>query len=1064
MDKFKKSNLELYTHYEDILLNAGICVFWKDLEGRIIDYKGSGEKFRGKSIDETIGHTAEELGAVNTKFPPIISDQEIISTGKKKTVLGRILNEVGAVRDVIMTKMPFIVEGETVGVIVIIDDITDMDHSYTMTSDLERTFYNLPVGICVYEVRDNGYHLIQTNPVALRMLNLRVEDIEEANLLHMESAIRDCLHPDDRWQIAYGLSKMKRGIMDITCSCRFYPKGSDNYIWLQCKIKGIPQTDGSYLVYMTLTDITTEKRSEEALVAAQRAYHEVAAGAGLIVWRYDIQKGIMEFLDNKVTSHIPKVYELPQKLENAPESFEKNLAPESIADFRRLHRLVREGKSASCDVRFRQIPGKPPHWERFIYSMPKNATEGGPNFAYGVGMDVTSEKLRQQQYNKELQLLHTPSNTNLLAKCHFDLTDNKLLDYLIHSPNAMRLEIGMTYTGFLELLCQAITSPQEKSTIGMEISQETLMHRYVTGDKDMRFEYKRQCDDMSPIMVEANLSLFTGKTGHVECFIYTYDVTNKFINYVIADKISDLGYSYVAIVNNFTGTMTFYSKKTGVVENTPEHPLFYDEKLYSFLGRHFTDKDTIEELYSKLSLDYITDQLENVPLYDYSYDCPRKDGTYARRRIQACYLDKTHTSVFIIQSDATQQYQLERKHLDDLERAIMEADKANESKSIFLSGISHDMRTPLNGILSFTNFALQTSDENKRTAYLHKIRHSGELLMSLINDTLNLTRIESGKVTVNREWVYTLDMLDEILSGINMAAEERNITLINKREPGMPTKIITDKLKVQEILLNLLSNSVKFTKPGGWIEFGISLVHDEEQTEAERAQVRSPQDKWFRLVIADNGIGMGKEFLPRLYDAFAQEESTEIENPNGTGLGLCIVKKYVDMLGGTISVQSELGKGTTFELHLMAEESLEDQNEWHTDNHGFDFHGIHVLLVEDNPLNQEIANMLLQNNGATLDIANNGEECIQLFESAPAGTYQLILMDIRMPVMNGYQATDHIRSSDKPGAATIPIIAMTADAYEEDVRKCLAHGMNSHVSKPINPEQLYREISKHCLK
>lgn len=346
--------------------------------------------------------------------------------------------------------------------------------------------------------------------------------------------------------------------------------------------------------------------------------------------------------------------------------------------------------------------------------------------------------------------------------------------------------------------------------------------------------------------------------------------------------------------------------------------------------------------------------------------------------------------------------------------------------------------------------------------YLSKIRQSGELLLSLINDTLNLTRIESGKVTINPEWVDTKAMLDTVIAGVSMSANEGQLYLNIHRGPDLPAYVFMDKLKMQEILLNILSNAVKFTKPRGSVNLDISLIPPQQQTPQELAAVQSVHHKWIRLIIWDTGIGMSQEFLPHLFDAFAQEESTEVANPNGTGLGLAIAKKYMDMMGGSIQVRSKLNHGTTFELHLMVEETEEKASSHNSGGNHCHFGHLRILLAEDNTLNQEIAQMLLSSKGASLDIVSNGQEAVDKFEASKPGTYQLILMDIRMPVMNGYTAAEKIRHSQHPDGADIPIIAMTADAYEDDIKHCMAVGMNSHISKPINPDKLYNEIAKCC--
>lgn len=904
--------------------------------------------------------------------------------------------------------------------------------------------------------KDIDSRFIGANRAFLDMAGLELDEIigqtaEELQLVQPGSA---AIIPDAEI-LAGNTCKHRQGEV-ITCQGE-----KRTVIMSKTPLKSGEQIVGVVGSFEDITDYLQQRDTIGQLKNVQKAYHTVASGAGLVVWHYDFATGEMELLDNEVSSHVEKKFLLPHCLKDGPEHFEHFLAEESLEDFRQLHAKLRRGESGSCDVRFKQFPGQPPHWERLIYSV---VSEDGsmPKGAYGLGMDVTAECLRRQQYNKELELLHTASQTNLLAKYHVDLSENRVIDYVAQSAHGLTIRKDMSYSMLRNTLLELIIDTDERQMVSRELNQDHLVHQFVAGERNFSLEYHRHCDDLSPIMVECSISLFSGSSGHIECFLNFYDITNKYISHIIADKLSELGYSQVCLINTLTGTMTYFSKRTGVVESSLDKPLFYEDVVFAQVSSVLHEEEAVNELCFQLSLDNIISQLDEQPMYDISFDFPGPDGNMRRKRVQACYLDKGHTSIFLIQSDVTPQYQMERRRLAELEAAILEADKANESKAIFLSGISHDMRTPLNGILSFTNFALNAQTPEKCQEYLKKIRQSGKLLLSLINDTLNLTRIESGKVSVNRELVDAKELLDEIVTGIASAAEEKDITLSILVDEDLPANLILDKLKIQEIYLNLLSNAVKFTKPGGHIDLMYERLAEADLTDTEREAITGPNHGWARAVVADTGIGMSEAFLPKVFEAFAQEESQEIKNPNGTGLGLSIVKKYVDMLGGSIRVTSKLGKGTTFELRMPYEEGRGGQTAESPEVESFDFSNLHVLLVEDNVLNQEIATMLLQSQGATLDIANNGQEAVDTFLNTPEGTYQLILMDIRMPILNGYGATERIRHSHHQDAQRIPIIAMTADAYDEDVQKCLRCGMNSHISKPINPDRLYKEIAKYC--
>ncbi len=1023
---------------------AGTAIFWKDAQGRFLSCNPVYQQFIGLSMDKIIGHTVEEIGAVSQKYPPLIDDEDILAGQTVNNVPGQLLDGKNKPRHVMVSKSPLIIKGKIAGIVGTIEDITEQVAQSKTLLQLTEAIQYVPGGILVYEWKGTGeYKLLLVSPVAKEMFN-----IPEKTTDGIDEILQHCLHPDDNWCSRYLSRRLMAGAEVATCKCRFYPIGSQECIWIKIRVRPVPKTSGKILLYISLTDINAEQRNAQALAESQRAYREVADGAGLIVWHYDIVNNTVEFLNDENTMKRYMPDNVPRKLYGGPEEFLQFIQPECWQDMRQLHENLRQGKSGRCDIQYISEPEQPPHWARLIYTLPAGVTN--PTDAYGVGINITAEKLREEQYNNEVQMLHSAVKTNILAKAHFDLTEDKLVDYIRHSPNALNLSVGCDYEFFYEQLLGMILSQEEQLMVAEKLNMGNLMHVCAQNDSTFSMEYKRHCEDLSPIMVECTVSLFT----------------NKFINYTIADKLNELGYNRAALVNNLTGTMTYYSKDTGVLENTPEHPLFYDQKLLENICQHIPDKEKAQALYQKLNLDAITaylDDHEQEKMFDFSFDLwAGAEKQYARQRIQACYLDSSRTSVFIIQSDITKQYQKEREQLQKLEEALTMADKANTSKSMFLAGISHDMRTPLNGILSFTDFALKTESQSQQKYYLTKIRQSGELLLSLINDTLNLTRIESGKVTVNPEWVDTKAMLDTVIAGVSMSANERQLSLNIHREPDVPAYIFMDKLKMQEILLNILSNAVKFTKPGGSVSLDISVIPPQQQTPQELAAVQSVHHKWIRMVIQDTGIGMSQEFLPHLFDAFAQEESREVANPNGTGLGLSIAKKYMDMMGGSIQVRSKLNQGTTFELHLMVEETEEKANAHSSGVEHCHFGHLHILLAEDNALNQEIAQMLLTTKGANLDIVSNGQEAVDKFEASPPGCYQLILMDIRMPVMNGYRAAEKIRHSQHPDGADIPIVAMTADAYEDDIKHCMAVGMNGHISKPINPDKLYSEIAKCC--
>ncbi len=378
--------------------------------------------------------------------------------------------------------------------------------------------------------------------------------------------------------------------------------------------------------------------------------------------------------------------------------------------------------------------------------------------------------------------------------------------------------------------------------------------------------------------------------------------------------------------------------------------------------------------------------------------------------------------------------------------------KNAEARNNFFSTISHDMRTPLNAILGFTRMARKEGlPPQQRKDYLEKVETSGNLLLDLINDTLTISKANSGKLTLKLEPVSSSALFESIIIPIRHAAASKQITWIEDQSHLRNRTILADKLNIQKIFLNLLSNAVKYTPAGGHIWFTSYYEPGPEGT---------PDTL---LVIKDDGIGISQEFLPHIFDPFAQEKQPGYESV-GTGLGLAIVKQFVTIMGGTITVESEKGKGSTFTVRLhftevsaTAEAVPPPQPQALPAN----LAGKKLLIVEDNDLNQEIARVMLKELGLEADCAADGKKGLETFAASQPGEYAGILMDIRMPVMDGYAAARAIRALDRPDAASIPIIAMTADAFEEDVQKCLCAGMNGHLAKPIDPEQMREVLLSH---
>ena len=392
---------------------------------------------------------------------------------------------------------------------------------------------------------------------------------------------------------------------------------------------------------------------------------------------------------------------------------------------------------------------------------------------------------------------------------------------------------------------------------------------------------------------------------------------------------------------------------------------------------------------------------------------------------------------------------------DKLEIALKKAEDASLAKTRFLNNMSHDIRTPMNVILGYAQLMeneLKGKDMPETLEHLEKMQQSGNLLLSIINNVLDMARIESGRMELDENYCRIEDVRKSLFAVFDEKARKKNIALhytMNVEHEH----VLTDVTKVKEIFVNILSNAIKYTPSGGSIMMSVDELPCDE-----------PGYMIVRNRVSDTGIGMSQDYMTKIFDAFTREQNTTKSKIAGTGLGMSIVRKYVDLLGGTIDVESELGKGSTITVtlkHKIADESYYVKKHIEESGTGSEIlEGRNILLAEDNDLNAEITEAILERAGIKTERVEDGIQCVNMIEKMPAGTYDMILMDIQMPKMNGYKATQAIRRLPDKDKACIPIIAMTANAFEEDKRDALAVGMNGHIAKPIELDKLLSMLAE----
>lgn len=527
-------------------------------------------------------------------------------------------------------------------------------------------------------------------------------------------------------------------------------------------------------------------------------------------------------------------------------------------------------------------------------------------------------------------------------------------------------------------------------------------------------------------------------------------------------------------INLQTGKFQYLSNEIEQMENykTGEFyknaPKDYKDAIRMYAER-FVCKEDREEYLRMCDSDYMVKHLNKENLF-YSFNYRQIAGGeekwYRMHVIAASYTPNgmvTHVVMAVMDVDNNIKTDIRQKKA--VEEALVQAENANKAKSTFLSNMSHDIRTPMNAIIGFTNLAQNHVDDPKLVAeYLDKIVSASKHLLNLINDILDMSRIESGKIQIEEDEMSLREVIKEVGNLIQQMADEKNIHFEVHTEMR-DNYVYCDKLRLNQVLINLLGNAIKFTPNGGTVSLSV------------RQEIDAAPDGYgvYIFRVKDTGIGIGAKFLDKIFQAFEREKVTDTTGIQGTGLGLSITKSIVEMMGGKISVVSELDKGSEFivkvvfmlqdtqqgldsgeELELQQQKEAAQEKEEQREL----FAGKKLLLAEDNELNRQIASMILGEAGFIITEAVNGKEAVEIIRNAAADEYAAVLMDIQMPVMDGYEAAKTIRALSNRALANVPIVAMTANAFDDERKKALTSGMNGHVAKPIDVNVLFATLKQ----
>ena len=690
-----------------------------------------------------------------------------------------------------------------------------------------------------------------------------------------------------------------------------------------------------------------------------------------------------------------------------------------------------------------------------LNSMP---AEDGLRRNYCVYRDITKElEEKEELRNKYRELLASQYHGlghDMLMVGHCNISQSKMLEVVDNQDKDLLAMLGDERENFVRFISQFIVDAEDRlSFLGFSLNAP-LLEAYAEGKRELSRTYfvKSPLEEYGRYAQFKVTMMRNPDSNDIMGVLSITDATEQVINRKIVRKMSVLGADRITDIDLLHGSRTvlYAPKAHGALIGRRGA---YEDFLRGALERHVLPED--KELWLQhLQPDYIKEKLKDKDSYSFTYSVRKNEHSPAKvKKATVTAIDMRLGRVCMARTDITDSVEAERRSQEALKEALREAERANRAKSEFLSNVSHDIRTPMNAIMGMTSIAMNNLDNPEQLRdSLDKIVVSSKHLLGLINNVLDMSKIEAGKLVLNREHVSLKELVNNIITTIQgqATAKQQELALnIGKLDCA---GVYSDGVRLHQVLLNLLGNAVKFTPVGGRVEFGLS----EEPSPKGEDRVR------LHFVVKDNGIGMTKDFVQHIFESFAREDNRRVQKIEGTGLGMAITKYIIDAMGGSIEVKSEPNVGTEFHIVVDVERGhccLEKKAA--TQKRELHLEGLRVLLAEDNELNREIAVALLNRKGIIVDTAENGQICVDKFKAAAKGYYDAVLMDLRMPVMNGYEATKEIRALDRDDAS-LPIIAMTADAFAEDMQRCLEVGMNAHMAKPIDVDKLVSLLAQVC--
>ena len=1050
------------------------------------------------------------------------------------------------------------------------------------TQKLRECIENIPVGVCVYQCAKGEIRCVAANNRYAAMLGEQKSEILGGTLDELFARI----HPEEREECKRELMRLFHEKRSVGGSFRISLKNApQQYLWSHWDGRLADCPEGGQLAYFTCTDIEESMQLKEELERSRQAMNSVVrhVPGGVFVYSAEADEEFSFVSENALAMLGYTEKEFREKFGN---KFSQMVYQEDReATLRSIEEQIAEGAFDSCIYRIEKKDGTLMRVQDEGHLV---TDENGKQWFYVVIVDITaSEREREYNFHRAVEelLLATP---NALCTFRLNLTKNLCSGGHTSSDYIRKLIAADTVDELLQKVADSMVDPVQAAAFLDRFTRPALLAQFQRGKERLEVSYRRPTDSGEVHWITTYFHLLQNPYNQdVETIAYSVDSDRAHKEAQIVSLLTHEEYDCIGLINSKNHKITYYyvsesykNEGWSVSERFEERTDAIVEKLPGMREK--------QEFLAQVSLDMICEALKTKSVYTCAYS-----GKGSRKQVTFRYLEKGFPEIMFALNDITESFEHEEAYAQQMRMALKAAEQASIAKTEFLSRMSHEICTPMNAIIGLDAIALQEKGLSAATEdHLQKIGISARFLLSLINDILDMSRIESGKMALRNEIFH----FEEFINGINTIMYEQC------RASGLDYECVLkgfteenyvgDKTKLQQVLINILGNSVKFTPKGGKIHLMV------EQLSGTKTKAR------LRFEISDTGIGIDEEFIPHLFEVFTQENRGRNSSYGGTGLGLAISKNIVRLMDGEIAVHSIKGVGSEFTVEVdmglpkevlltrerrqktallplrtlvvdddvivcrhtqmllcsaglkaewvaSGEEAVAEVKEhkktgtnydlilldWKMpdmdgietarlireevgpevtiiimtaydwadiedkaraagvdlfmkkpvfvssvtrafekvflqklpesemdQSEKFDFSGRRVLLAEDNEINAEIAKSILEMKNCTVEVAENGVAAIEAFSVNPVGYFDAILMDIRMPVMDGLEATRAIRAMKKQDGKTIPILAMTANAFQEDVDAAMQSGMNAHLSKPIEPQLLYETLTRYIKK